>query len=230
MEKRTRQSDFIPSEILREIDDSYDKDFLRYIGNNHMTLFSNEILDSDSSKIKKYLSTLLFDFKKQKTVDLKISNQKESIVFLPSTNQDFNMMDVKVVIENDIDLLPAIKEVLWQMNNELSSASKILRHIVKIDSDGVFSPLFIKRTDKEHYTESNKVFNMGVFQNELKCEKQKLDKGYLYLYKNPTDKRKGFFYKGKLLSLKDLSNINNVPVITIQKRLARGISLEYAIK
>jgi hypothetical protein len=100
----------------------------------------------------------------------------------------------------------------------------ILHHIVKVSNNGNIEPI-----SEKDYPVTNIEFQKAVSDFELKLEKEKVPGKWVFLYSNPTNKRQGFYYNGKLLSLKELSNIDGVPVITIQKRIAKGMPIHKAI-
>jgi hypothetical protein len=210
-----RDPNIIPKPIVNAMQNFSDKKFVSYVCKNHIRLFSNEILEVEVSELKKYIDSLFSNFgiESNQTTNLDIVNK------FPDLN------NILVVVEKETDYLAAIKEVLWQFKNTPSTAKKILMHIAKIDSNGVYSLVCEK-----DYQITNKTFSLSSFNRLLICTKIKTENGSnVYLYKNPTDKRQGFYYKGNLLSLKELSNINNVPIVTIQSRIKRGIKIEDAI-
>ena len=209
-----RNPNIIPEPIVKEMQNYSDNDFIRYVCNNHMQLFDDQILQTNNKEIKTYINDLFIKYRNPKT----FNNQK---------NEESNFVDLKnafAIVEKEDDYLNAIKEVLWQLGNIPSTSKKILTHIVKVDNNGIFQHI-----NELDYPAINNVLNNAIFTSELVLEKVKLDKN-VYLYKNTTNKRKGFYYKGNLLSLKELSEINNVPVVTIKKRLAKGINLIRAIQ
>ena len=209
-----RNPNIIPEPIVKEMQNYSDNDFIRYVCNNHMQLFDDQILQTNNKEIKTYINDLFIKYRNPKT----FNNQK---------NEESNFVDLKnafAIVEKEDDYLNAIKEVLWQLGNIPSTSKKILTHIVKVDNNGIF-----QHVNELDYPAINNVLNNAIFTSELVLEKVKLDKN-VYLYKNTTNKRKGFYYKGNLLSLKELSEINNVPVVTIKKRLAKGMNLIRAIQ
>ena len=209
-----RNPNIIPEPIVKEMQNYSDNDFIRYVCNNHMQLFDDQILQTNNKEIKTYINDLFIKYRNPKT----FNNQK---------NEESNFVDLKnafAIVEKEDDYLNAIKEVLWQLGNIPSTSKKILTHIVKVDNNGIFQHI-----NELDYPAINNVLNNAIFTSELVLEKVKLDKN-VYLYKNTTNKRKGFYYKGNLLSLKELSEINNVPVVTIKKRLAKGMNLIRAIQ
>lgn len=211
----SRSPHIVPEPVMSLIKTFSDQNFITYICSNHMKLFNDDILSNEKNELEKYIQTLFSSYQK-----------KSSDIVFKEENEYPDLNNVFVVVEDEIDYINAIKEVLWQLNNVPSTAKKILMHIAKINTDG-----HLELISEKDYPVTNKIFSISCFNDLLKCEKTISKNGKtVYLYKNPTDKRKGFYYKGKLLSLNQLSLINNVPVITIQKRLSRGMKLENAIK
>lgn len=140
--------------------------------------------------------------------------------------EDDSFLSFHIEVKDKSDYVFAFKEILWKLGNIPSTAKNILQHIIKVDNNGNFSGI-----SKEDYAFTNFVFQKAINDFDLKLIKQKNSQGkFIYLYKNPTDKRQGFYYLGKLLSLKELSSINNVPVVTIKKRILRGMSISKAIE
>lgn len=211
-----RDPNIIPKPIMKAMEDFSDDKFISYVCKNHIKLFSNEILQSEISELKNYIDTLFLNFENENKT--KKSDKEE--------NNFPDLNNILVIVEKDSDFIAAIKEVLWQLKNIPSTSKKILMHIAKIDSNGIY-----KLISEEDYPITNKAFSLASFNGLLSCSKVPIKNGKTaYLYKNPTDKRKGFYYKGNLLSLKELSQINNVPIITIQSRLKKGIKIDLAIQ
>jgi hypothetical protein len=211
-----RDPNIIPKPIMKAMENFSDDRFISYVCKNHIKLFSNEILQIEISELKKYVDSLFSNFE----------NDNKNIPPVKDENYFPDLSNVLVVVEKDSDYISAIKEVLWQLKNTPSTSKKILMHIAKIDSNGIY-----KLISEQDYSVTNKAFSLASFNGLLDCLRQPIINGKsVYLYKNPTDKRKGFYYKGNLLSLKELSKINNVPIVTIQSRLKKGIKIDLAIQ
>lgn len=211
-----RNPNIIPKPIMKAMENFSNDKFISYVCKNHIKLFSDEILETEITDLKKYIDSLFINFE----------NDNKNISALKEENYFPDLSNVLVVIEKDSDFIPAIKEVLWQLKNTPSTSKKILMHIARIDSNGIY-----KLISEQDYPVTNQAFSLASFNGSLDCSKQPIRDGKsAYLYKNPTDKRKGFYYKGNLLSLKELSEINNVPIVTIQSRLKKGIKIHLAIQ
>lgn len=136
---------------------------------------------------------------------------------------------VILTIKDYSELIAAIKCILWSLDNEPKTQKDLLTHIMIYAENNVILPLldFIEGKD---YTEINNAFNMAISTDLLHLHKVKnRNQKTVYLYYNPTDKRQGYFYKGELWKLKDLSEINNVKIGTIQRRFQK-MSIENSIK
>lgn len=145
--------------------------------------------------------------------------------FMPEDHPSFiDLSETFVVIEKESDYLSAIKEVLWKLDNNPSNFLKIISHIAKKDNNDD-----IHHLQEQDYPIILNVLNKAVFNCDLVLDKTKKYRK-IALYKNPTNKRKGYFYKGNLLSLKELSEINGTKIVTIQRRLSKGLKAEQAIQ
>lgn len=151
-----------------------------------------------------------------------------------NTSELVRKKTVIAVVESEDDLIPAIKCILWSNNNNLKTVKDLLTSVMKKDNSGNFIPYLewvelISKGDKLDYSEINNQINKAVSENELYLTKFRNNGKTVYLYSNPTDKRKGYYYKGKLWKLKELSLINGVKEGTIQKRF-QTMSIEQSIR
>lgn len=148
---------------------------------------------------------------------------------LVKTNINMNYQENYTLIVSSVsDYLPAIKDVLWNLKNKPSTGKFIMDHIYK-EIDGELIKYYDTVTDG--YSFINNVFKYAVHRRELILQKIKGKNGKeVWLYSNPTDKRYGYYYKGKLYSLKELSAMSGVGITTIQKRLAKNKNVENAIR
>lgn len=131
-------------------------------------------------------------------------------------------------IDNYSELIPAIKCILWSLDNEPKTKKDLLSNVIIRTENNVYLPLLDTITE-EDYTEVNNAFNMAISTDLLHFQKFKRNYKWVYLYYNPTNKRQGYFYKGELWKLKDLSEINNVKMGTIQRRFQK-MKIQNAIK
>jgi hypothetical protein len=181
-------------------------------------------------KPDKYLvdGTLIEKKQEVKTIDEKIPS---SLGFLEDPiNIEFKKTKPIVLsIDNYSELIPAIKCILWSLDNKPKTTIDLLSHIMIRTEKGVILPL-LDTIEGNNYTESNNALNMAISTDLLHTHRFKNKNGkWVFLYYNPTNKRQGYFYKGELWKLKDLSEINNVKMGTIQRRFQK-MSIENAIK
>jgi hypothetical protein len=183
-------------------------------------------------KPDKYLvdGTLIEKKQEVKTIDEKIPS---SLGFL----EDPIKVEIEIIktksnfltILNYSELIPAIKCILWSLDNKPKTTIDLLSHIMIRTEKGVILPL-LDTIEGNNYTESNNALNMAISTDLLHTHRFKNKNGkWVFLYYNPTNKRQGYFYKGELWKLKDLSEINNVKMGTIQRRFQK-MSIENAIK
>lgn len=136
--------------------------------------------------------------------------------------------DFTLIVSSVNDYLPAIKDILWNLKNKPSTGKFIMDHVYK-EIDGELIKYYDTVTDG--YSFINNVFKYAVHRKELILQKIKGKNGKeVWLYSNPTNKRYGYYYKGKLYSLKELSAMSGVNITTIQKRLAKNKNVENAIR
>jgi hypothetical protein len=174
--------------------------------------------------------------------DGKIKNSKTHTNTIPEKQLSIGFLEDPIVniteckktkpvvlsIDNYLELIPAIKCILWSLDNEPKTKKDLLSNVMIRTENNVYLPLLDTITE-EDYTEVNNAFNMAISTDLLHFQKFKKSYKWVYLYYNPTDKRQGYFYKGELYKLKDLSEINNVKMGTIQRRFQK-MKIENAIK
>ena len=51
-----RNPNIIPEPIVKEMQNYSDNDFIRYVCNNHMQLFDDQILQTNNKEIKTYIN------------------------------------------------------------------------------------------------------------------------------------------------------------------------------
>lgn len=210
-------------------------EFVNYIVSNKDELFTRGMFNAGQTRIKSRIDELFLLFtnpekyKDQNDECLIIQNKTESIPFVEYdlnklTNQEPSIIPILIEVKVIEDYIPAFKEILWHFSNKPMTQKNILHHIVKLSNNGIFEPV-----SQKDYPVTNIQFQKAVIDFSLKLTKEKVNGKWIYLYSNPTNKRQGFYYNGKLLSLKELSNIHDVPVITIKKRIAKGMPVHKAI-
>jgi hypothetical protein len=173
--------------------------------------------------------------KLKNSIEIPKSSQEKhssSLGFLedPIKNQkEIKKTKPNILTINDYsELISAIKCLLWSFDNTPKTSKDLLSHIMIHMENGIILPL-LDSIEGNEYTESNNAFNMAISMDLLHLHKIRNKNGWVFLYYNPTDKRQGYFYKGQLWKLKDLSEINNVKMGTIQRRFQK-MSIENSIK
>ena len=202
---------------------------------NRDSIFNTGISNADEARVRHIIEGYWLGYsqpdKYTKSGDLidKTVLFKNNNIYMNNNEPDLNTNDSSIVpilieVNNESDFIPAFKEILWHFSNKPMTSKNILHHIVKVSNTGSFEPI-----TQKHYPITNSQFQKAIVDFDLKLIKEKVNGKWIYFYANPTNKRKGFYYNGNLLSLKELSDINNVPVVTIQKRIAKGMPVHKAI-
>ena len=243
----------IPEYLERLLNSSrYNNHFRCYVKSNFKTLFDSVDLRNEN-KIKFKLDDIDRDFNKQSKFDISIKPfkkietvpyKKESYVdsslgFIEETYDDTKIKKTKTIIhmvEKDTDIIPALKCILWSLNNKPKTIKDLLTYLIKKDKNGTYLP-YLEWIEKEYgkdnynrYDEVNNALNKAVCESQLYLDKIKgRTNKQVWLYSNPTNKRQGYYYRGKLWKLKELSNINGVKEGTIQRRF-QTLSIEQSIK
>ena len=210
-------------------------EFIKYILDNRDSIFNTGISNADEARVRHIIEGYWLGYsqpdKYTKSGDLidKTVLFKNNNIYMNNNEPDLNTNDSSIVpilieVNNESDFIPAFKEILWHFSNKPMTSKNILHHIVKVSNTGSFEPI-----TQKHYPITNSQFQKAIVDFDLKLIKEKVNGKWIYFYANPTNKRKGFYYNGNLLSLKELSDINNVPVVTIQKRIAKGMPVHKAI-
>ena len=236
--------------------DKYDVRFKQYLRNNFNDLFEGVPFKEIPMKIR--LDGIFHGYRnkdthdkfgnplnKQETVQYKsnsnkIKNTDDTIGFLCEPSFDNKDVEKKktvvAVVKNPSDLIPAIKCILWSKNNELKTIKDLLTFVIKEDENGTFMPYleWVGKTsssgEENGFIEINNEINKAIAECSLWLQKIKGRNGKLvYLYCNPTNKRQGYYYQGKLWKLKELSLINGVKEGTIQRRF-QTLNIEQSIK
>ena len=207
-------------------------EFKNFIANNYENIFTSEVLSEGAIRIKSVIEGywLGYKFPDRYTVSGELKNT--SVTFKNSVSKEeetFNLSNEYIVsillnVDHEKNLVPAFKEILWHFKNKPMTAKNILSYVLIMQETGQYRPI-----SKCDYEVTNNAFQKAILDFDLVLIKEKIKDKWVYLYKNPTDKRKGYYYKGSLLSLKELSSINLVPVITIQKRISKGMPIHKAI-
>jgi hypothetical protein len=123
--------------------------------------------------------------------------------------------DYILEIETFHELVPAIKCILWNLDNEPTSIRNIFNRI-KVCKDGAY-----KDISKEDYEVTNKLVSNASKDKELVLEKQQISGKIVFLYRNPSNKRNGYFFDGKLVSLENLAKLSEINSTTLYMRLKK---------
>jgi hypothetical protein len=230
-----REIQTLIEENLNKQEYKSNKEFVNYIVSNVDTLFTKSMINAGEIRIKYEINELYSKFTNPENYNDEnkfqnvVSNVDESLPFVNFEETKINMQEssiLPILIEVKLinDYISAFKEILWHFGNKPMTQKNILRHIVKVSNSGISEPISVK-----DYPVTNIQFQKAISDYQLKLTKEKINGKLVFLYSNPTNKRQGFYYHGNLLSLKELSNINGVPVITIQKRIAKGMPVSKAV-
>jgi hypothetical protein len=123
-----------------------------------------------------------------------------------------NNKNLDLVINNYHEIIPALKCLLWSLDNE-PQTTKSLYFYIKINDNGN-----IRSFVKEDYEFLNPIIKDAPKNGFLELEKPSKD---VFLYKNNTDTRQGYFYDGKLMSFSELVKTSGIPKSTLSDRLKR---------
>jgi hypothetical protein len=211
-------------------------EFIKIIVDNQESIFTAGILNAGEARVRNIIEGYWLGYSKpdkytksgdliDKTVLFKNYNVSMNKDKQEHITNDSSIVPILIEVNKASDFIPAFKEILWHFSNKPMTSKNILHHIVKVSNTGSFEPI----TQKD-YPVTNIQFQKAIVDFDLKLIKEKVNGKWIYLYANPTNKRKGFYLNGNLLSLKELSDINNVPIVTIQKRIAKGMPVHKAIK
>lgn len=186
------------------------------------------LLDNEQLKIK--INKIFTYFNDPKNIETKENNFKKQ--YAKKTDEtEINIENKKSIIltiANYSELILAIKCILWSLDNKPSTTKKLLDHIMIINDQGDAVPI-LETITNDDYSLSNTEFRNAVSKGLLNLNKIKnVNNTLVYLYSNPTNKRQGYFYKGQLCKLKDLSLINGTKPGTIQRRF-QNYSIEQSI-
>jgi hypothetical protein len=139
------------------------------------------------------------------------NNRKVSQKEISSCSKKQYSLEIKSLLE----LIPAMKCILWNLDNEPTSVKNIFNQI-KVFKNGSFQDI-----TTDDYEVTNKLISDATKDSELNLEKQSINGKAVYLYTNPSNKRTGYFFDGKLVSLRDLSTITNISHNTLYSRLKK---------
>lgn len=148
----------------------------------------------------------------------KIAIEKEELLFVPSQEKN-----ISVTINSYLELVSAMKCILWSFGNNPSTIKKIFQHIYIKKNDEI---ILIPESD---YEITNKIISDATRSNEFYVQKLRNNNKIVWLYNNPSNKRLGYFIDGKLRTVEYLSKYYDIPRTTIQSRLKK-MNIENAVK
>lgn len=194
----------------------------------------------DNTKFKILLDSKIYDFEKandliqvtyyvQKNSDNQVKTsepmQKKKI---PIQNEDqvfetAKTRNVKLTIQNYNELIDAMRCILWSLGNNPSTVKKIFQHIfIFRDGERINIP-------EEDYHITNKIISDASYDDIFYVQKTHISGKQVWLYNNPSNKRLGYFYNGKIRSIESLSKYYDIPRTTIQSRLKK-MSIDKALQ
>ena len=128
--------------------------------------------------------------------------------------------DLDIIINNFDELIPAMKCLLWTMNNQAQTIKKLFSHIYILENDNK------RAIQTGDYEITNELIKQATKQRLIHLEKTSTEGKNVFLYKNPSNKRQGYFYEGKLRSLDDLVIISGIGRSTLSMRLRKMNTLK----
>jgi hypothetical protein len=106
------------------------------------------------------------------------------------------------IINSYDELIPAMKCLLWSMNNEPNTNLTLYKYI-KFNDNGN-----IRSLNQNDYQYLNPIIRSAPSLGLLSLEKRLVNDKEVWLYTNPSKLREGWFYKGKLRSFRDLIELS----------------------
>jgi hypothetical protein len=123
--------------------------------------------------------------------------------------------DYIIEIDSFDELIPAMKCILWNLDNEPTSVRNIFNRI-KVLKNGTYEDIL-----REDYELTNKLVSNASKDKQLVLEKQQISGKLVFLYRNPSNKRNGYFFDGKLVSLENLAKLIDINSTTLYMRLKK---------
>jgi hypothetical protein len=153
--------------------------------------------------------------KQSEQSNTKFTNQKVS----PSKVIEIEHLkkDLLLFVKSYEEVPIAMKCILWSLKNEPQTTYALYSNIQFIDGD-------IKRkfTSDEYKNILNPIIDRAVKDKILDLKIIPKDNKKVYLYSNPSNKRIGYFYEGKLCSVKELSINSGINENTLYSRLLKS--------
>jgi hypothetical protein len=127
------------------------------------------------------------------------------------------------IINSYDELIPAMKCLLWSMNNKPQTNITLYKYIKCNDNGNIRD---INQNDWQYL---NPIIRSAPSQGLLDLEKTSINDKAVWLYSNPSKTREGWFYEGNLRSLIDLENMTGISRSTLHSRLSK-MSIKHAIE
>jgi hypothetical protein len=180
MEKltRTKIAPFIEESLIRGLHTGrWKQDFVLYVNENYCDLFKDVKADDISLKIRldgvyegfkhkdtkdKFGNSKTVTYKKENTLKVE-KNFDDSLGFISeSFDIDIDIQKKKtivVLVENPSQLIPAIKCILWSLDNNPKTVKDILQYLMKVDDVGNIVPYLDGLKTQDDYAEVNNQIN-----------------------------------------------------------------------
>ena len=127
------------------------------------------------------------------------------------------------IINSYDELIPAMKCLLWSMNNKPHTNLSLYKYI-KYNDNGT-----IRSFNQDDYQYLNPIIRSAPSQGLLDLEKRLLNDKQVWFYTNPSKTREGWFYEGKLRHLTELETLTGISKSALYNRLSI-MSLKNAIE
>ena len=146
---------------------------------------------------------------KTKFTNIKVSPSKVVDISNPKK-------DLLLLVKSYQEVPIAMKCILWSLRNEPQTTYSLYSNIEFID--GVSKRKF---NSDEYKNILNPIIDQAVKDKILDLKILSKDNKKVYLYSNPSNKRIGYFYDGKLWSVKELSIKTGINENTLYSRLVK---------
>lgn len=133
-----------------------------------------------------------------------------------SANDIEHKRDASLLVSTYEDVPLAMKCILWSLDNEPSTTGQLYSYIELIDNGSKR-----KFTKDEYQNILNPIIEQAVKDKVLMLKKVPKDGKNLYLYYNASNKRTGYFFDGKLYTVRELSLKTGINENTLYYRLAK---------
>jgi hypothetical protein len=144
-----------------------------------------------------------------KFIDIRTSSSKEVDI-------ENNKKDLELLVSSYDQVPLAMKCILWSLKNEPQTTYSLYSNIQFIENGSKR-----KFSTEEYKNILNPIIEQAVKDNVLMLKKVPKDGKNVFLYYNPSNKRIGYFFDGKLYSVPELSLLTGVNENTLYYRLAK---------